>query len=203
MPTVNVSSPGIGQLCSDMETSAPSIGLPFRESIFCAGASPVKTSVLPENVQGLTAHDPACGLNTSEPFAIFDPASSSWRTSQVSCLTLTWDVYLETWPRAGTMRNGIVFQQVPLAPLTGEIECGYLPTPTATDWKRTPMKKSYAYRPITDMRGDTLAQWVVRHSGLSHARLVPDLWEWVMGYPPMWTDLGDSATPSSRRSRKR
>ncbi len=32
--------------------------------------------------------------------------------------------------------------------------------------------------------------------------LNPQWVEWLMGYPAGWTDLGDSATPSSRKSRK-
>ena len=32
--------------------------------------------------------------------------------------------------------------------------------------------------------------------------LNPQWVEWLMGYPLGWTDLGGSATPSSRRSRK-
>jgi hypothetical protein len=30
--------------------------------------------------------------------------------------------------------------------------------------------------------------------------LVPDLWEWVMGYPPTWTASEDSAMPSFPKS---
>ncbi len=131
MSTLEKCYENIGQPYPGIMTSLPSIGLPFHESIFCAGASPVKTSALRASEPGSTANGQGCGVNTSEPFAHFDPATSSWRTSQVCLLTNTWDEFSETWLRAGTMRNGIVYQQVPLAPLTGEIGSGLWPTPRA------------------------------------------------------------------------
>lgn len=51
------------------------------------------------------------GLNFSASFATFDPASSSWKTSQVSLITQLLDEYSETWPRQGSMRNGVVFRR--------------------------------------------------------------------------------------------
>jgi hypothetical protein len=127
------SLPSIGPTSPDTETLPLWIGQPFSPLICSVEGSPVKTSASPGNAQGSTGHDPVCGVNTSEPFAHFDHATSSWKTYQVSCLTLTWDEYSETWPRAGTMRNGIAFQQVPLAPLTGETESGLWPTPRAAN----------------------------------------------------------------------
>src|SRR5690606_30018132 len=66
-------------------------------------------------------------------FASFDPATSSWRTSQ-RCLLEGWASYSETWPRAGMMRSGIAFRRQPLAPITSVIEFSSLPTPTATPY---------------------------------------------------------------------
>lgn len=128
-PTVSESSPSIGLPFLDTATSEPWIGQPSNPSSSSVEDSPVKTSVSLGNGQGSTENAAACGGNTSEPFAHYDPATSSWRTSQVSLLTLTWDECSETWPRAGTMRNGIAFPQVPLAPLTGGIASGLWPTP--------------------------------------------------------------------------
>ena len=87
-----------------------------------------KICPLPESGQGSTGSAQDSGVNTSEPFAHFDHGSSSWKTYQVCLLTNTWDVFSETWPKAGTMRNGIVSPHVPLVPLTGEIVSGLLPT---------------------------------------------------------------------------
>ena len=117
-----------GRMFLDTETSGLLTGAPLNLLTCSAVDSPVKTSVLPASEPGLTGNGQDYGVNMSEPFAHFDHATCSWRTYQVSLLTLTWDEYSETWPRAGTMRNGIVFQQVPLAPLTVETGYGLLPT---------------------------------------------------------------------------
>lgn len=63
--------------------------------------------------------------------ASFDPATSSWRTSQFSLLGGL-DEFSGTWPRSGMTRSGIAFQLQPLAPLTKGTASGLLPTPLAT-----------------------------------------------------------------------
>ena len=163
--------------------------------------SPAKISARPGRVQVLKARGQDYGLNTPDLLANFDPATSSWRTSQ-RCLVEEWTVFSETWPRSGMTQNGIAYQLQPLAPLMRETEFGLLPTPTATDWKRTPIKRQYAYRPFTENSPDDLAKWAMRESGLEHGRLEPALWEWTMGFPLMWTDLKRLATPLYRKSRK-
>lgn len=127
-PTVNECSPSTGRMSSDTGISELSTGQLFPEWMCSAVDFPAKTLALLESEPGLTANAQGSGVNTSEPFAHFDRATSSWRTSQVCLLTNTWDVFSETWPRAGTMRNGIAYRQVPLAPLTDVTECGLLPT---------------------------------------------------------------------------
>ena len=71
-----------------------------------------------------------CGKNTPGSFVWYDRATSLWRTYQ-RCLGGEWALYSGTWPRAGTMRSGIAYPQVPLAPLTGGIGSGSWPTPQA------------------------------------------------------------------------
>src|SRR5438445_9422764 len=57
-----------------------------------------------------------------------------WITTQRSLTSpLGWELYSETWPRAGTMRSGIVCQQAPLVPLTKGIESGLWPTPVSQE----------------------------------------------------------------------
>lgn len=46
------------------------------------------------------------------------------------------------------------------------------------------------------VRGTTPEEW-------QRGSLNPQWVEWLMGYPAGWTDLGDSATPSSRRSSRK
>lgn len=74
------------------------------------------------------------------------------------------------------------------------------PTATATDWKRFPMTTYYANKPITHGSPDTLAQAAVRSTTQQSGSLNPTWVEWLMGYPPEWTALEDSATQSSRKS---
>jgi len=72
------------------------------------------------------------GPSTPVSFASYDP-DGSWRKtcqgySQVM-LDGSLERFSETWPRAGTMRNGIAYLRQPLAPLTDATESGWLPTP--------------------------------------------------------------------------
>lgn len=96
---------------------------------------------MPENESGSTAHDRDCSLNSCESFAWFDRDSWSWKTSQ-RCLVEGWATYSESFPRAGTMRNGIAFRRQASAPLTGGTGClssGHnVPTPTKSDAQRMP-----------------------------------------------------------------
>jgi hypothetical protein len=107
--------------------------------------------------------------------------------------------FCEALPKWGMMLDGECWAQEMSEGHIDVIGVGYsLPTPTATDYKRTPMKMSYAERPQTIGVPDDLAKWVVRQSGLAHARLEPSLWEWAMGWPDQWTDSKPVATDKFR-----
>ena len=140
-----------------------------------------------------------CGEKWHASFARYDPDSCSWRTAQCSLLGGL-DEFSETWPQWGLMRDGECWEQRTLEQTIRGTESGLsekIPTPTASDHKRTPMKKSYADRPKTLGVPDDLAKWAVRKSGLDHARLEPVLWEWAMGWPEGWTDLKPLAMDKS------
>jgi hypothetical protein len=101
-------------------------------STLSAADSPAKISATPddapESLRDSTARD--SGESSNESFASYDPDSCSWRTSQHSLfggLTL----YSQTWPRSGSMRNGIAFRRPTLVPLTAEIGSGLWATPVA------------------------------------------------------------------------
>lgn len=102
--------------------------------------SPARTSVSlaagpdwPENAR-------VFGGSSQGSLGNYDPATSSLRTSQLSLLEDSTSS-LRTLPRAGSMRNGTIYQRQPLAPLTGATASGSLPTPetfgtpTTRDWK--------------------------------------------------------------------
>ncbi len=159
-----------------------------------------------------TAQDPGYGPNTPESFACLDREACSWRTSQV-CLTGELAEFSGTWPRAGTMRSGIVFQQPPLVLPTYEIEFSYLPTPDAslggfgkavarmdtTSWWN---KETTGKRPSGASIGSSL-RWC-REFIQEHLRtggeLNPQWPEVLMGFPIDWTALSAAETPSSPRS---
>jgi hypothetical protein len=96
-----------------------------------AEASPAKTSATPAREPGSTGHARVFGQSTPAWLASFDPATSSWRTSQLSLLGGL-DEFSGTWPRSGMTRSGTAFRLQPLAPLTAETASGLLPTPAAS-----------------------------------------------------------------------
>jgi hypothetical protein len=157
----------------------------FREDFLA------RTSAPQEKAQESMEKDQECGEKWHASFVKYDHNLSLWRTHQCSLLG-DLEEFLETWPQWGLMRDGECWEQRMLEQSIKGTEFGLLekiPTPTASDHKRTPMKKSYADRPKTLGVPDDLAKWAVRKSGLDHARLEPVLWEWAMGWPEGWTDL--------------
>jgi hypothetical protein len=94
------------------------------------GDSPAKTSAARGERSVLKASAADYGLSLLGSLASFDPASSSWKTSQTSLFGGLTE-FSETWPRSGLMRNGTAYQLAPLAPLTNATEFGLLPTPTS------------------------------------------------------------------------
>lgn len=71
------------------------------------------------------------------------------------------------------------------------------PTPRASEWKGTGPLGSRSHQHRLE-RGylDATVQEAEQVTG----QLNPPWVEWLMGYPPGWTDLGPSATPSSPKS---
>ena len=111
------------------EPSMDSHGTDMSTSL--QAASPVNPGALQEPVRE-TQIVATSGLIPSGWFAQYDHATSSWRTCQGSLLTLTLDVFSETWPKQGTMHAGVCWEQTTLAHHTAENGSGsWLPTPTA------------------------------------------------------------------------
>ena len=69
-------------------------------------------------------------MNSCEWFAKYDPATSSWKTCQLSLLPgVDLTPFLERWPRQGLMLSGRAFRRQMWAPAIGGIGGGALPTP--------------------------------------------------------------------------
>ena len=65
------------------------------------------------------------------------------------------------------------------------------PTPTARDWKG---------QGFDGQLPNAVALWSEAQYEQAIGTLNPTWVEWLMGFPPGWTDLGPSETPSSPRS---
>lgn len=143
--------------------------------------------------------------NVLEPFAEFDHATHSLRTYQV-CLPLNGEhsstEFCRKWPRAGMMRNGRLYRLRTLALPTKVGASGLWPRPNATDAMRLRFLPEQILRAIHShkRRGVTMGNYIARKLAEEFgASQTPRLTEAIMGFPPMWTALEDSATQSSHR----
>lgn len=137
------------------------------------------------------------GLNFYGAFAYFDPVTSSLKTCQGSLLPDS-EMYCEAWPRAGTMRNGIIYQREPSVPTsfaTASLSLPVVPSPVACDGKGSGR--------IRHERGanNNLRDWW----NMNYRFVCPPVRcsEYLMGFPIGYTDCGPSEIAWFRRSRKR
>lgn len=103
---VAASSLDTGPVLFDMttcEASAPT--LPALTS--SAAGSRAKTCLSLGKALASQASVAVCGSSSRASLAFFDRASSSWRTSQLSCLG-GWTSFSETFPKRGMMRSGSI-----------------------------------------------------------------------------------------------
>ena len=224
------SSPGASPPQRSMPTCERSGQLGLLPSISSAADSPAKTSATPESALASTASARGSGVSTPESFANYDPATSSWRTSQRSLLG-GWSEWSETWPRAGMTRSGIAYRLPPLVPLTDVTGFSLWPTPVVNDSRNganetaarkpggkhhsgttlvdavrlmypTPTARDYR-APGTPERLARAQEESSRGQPLTEAvggLLNPTWVEWLMGYPLGWTDLAVSGTRWFRKS---
>src|SRR3990167_521276 len=113
----------------------------IREWILSQEGSPASPFPKPESEQGKTTIE-ICGLTPSNAFACFDPATDSLRMSQGSLplgiSTESWP----TWPRAGMMQNGLVWELMTSERTIDESAFGFfLGTPTALSMKTVRSEK--------------------------------------------------------------
>jgi hypothetical protein len=120
---------------------------------------PARTSATQGSAPESTANGQDYGASTPELLASYDPATSSWRTSQL-CLDGALSEFSETWPRSGLMRSGIAYRLPPLVPLTVEIGSGLWPTPVANDSSNTANATARRLKPSTAHAGTTLVDAV-------------------------------------------
>lgn len=107
---------------------------------FQAG-SLARTLAQQEKAQGLMASEADYGPRWFGSFATYSPATSSWKTAQCS-LVEDLEKFSETWPKWGSMRNGVSYQrQIPELRIC-ESASGLWPTPCASDTSDRQVSKS-------------------------------------------------------------
>jgi hypothetical protein len=134
-PSASESSPSIGPMFPDLETSRPLTGQGSNGLTFWPEASLASRSVSLGAKRGLPTIV-GFGPSLPPPFAYYSRTSSSWRTSQGSWLaTVEWGTSLAIWPTSGMTRSGVSYQLPMSERLTSDDESGSWPTPTARDHK--------------------------------------------------------------------
>ena len=219
MTTVKKSSNSDGRKSRSGKTSKPWKRIDSHNAPLSQAASPVKIYPLQAKGRALKEKGPVCGKNFTGSFARLNRDMFLWKTlvpSEVGDSQL----YSRTWPRSGTMRNGIAYQLPPLVPLTKGTASGswatptlcgnnnrkgvsktsgdglatqvkMWPTPTARDWRSDKGKKTDVDQ--YGKRGKPLTRVI-------GGQLNPTWVEWLLGLPTGWTDLNCSATARSFRS---
>jgi hypothetical protein len=136
-PTPEPCSSAIGRACRSTPMCAR-CGLPMSCQSTCSpAASPARTSASPAAAPGSEESGRVFGPKCSGSLASFDPATCSWRTSQLSLLEDS-TLSSPTLPRSGSMQSGTVYEHRTSALLTAESESGLWPTPVAHDDGKTP-----------------------------------------------------------------
>jgi hypothetical protein len=178
-----------------------------------------RTSAWQARAQESTESGQACGPTWRGSLAMFDPATSSWKTAQPSLLEDLGECSV-TWPRSGMTADGQCWELPRLVPPTGETGSGWLlPTPSASHCETRPAKtwnpKSQSGRSLGCMAATGMWPTPTSHNAKETAapsealRNTPTLaaqaggslnptWvEWLMGWPLGWTDLKPLVTDKS------
>jgi hypothetical protein len=164
--------------------------------------SRARTSAAPASEKASTENDRDCGLSLLGSFARLNPDTSSWRTPQTSFLEDS-ELFSETWPAWGVMRDGVCWEQPTSAPPISESESGLLPTLLASNTKAVHLRSNgrppRSYLPTITVNGNYNRVGAGPKSGDGLATVVggplnPTWAEWFMGWPLGWTELDALAT---------
>lgn len=120
------------------------------------GDFPVKISVVRAQGKASLEKEVDSGKSLLGSFAKFNPLSPGWKTLQCSLLGELTE-YSGTWPKWGSMRNGVCYQREKLVPRTKGKECGFWPTPIAS-----PRGPDFAKAGQPGSGGDDLATAVAK-----------------------------------------
>lgn len=154
-----------------------------------ASRSHVKTSARLAKAQESPENDPGFGRKCGEWLAKFDHDTCSWRTAQFS-LAGDLELFSETWPRWGMMRDGALYP-LPTSDLaTSESASIFLPTPSHNDGRGYYVASRKSAQARID--GDHQMHWIhvaLLCGDLSKGWANPQFSELMMDWPIKWTDL--------------
>lgn len=147
-------------------------------------ASLARTLAQREKAQDCRAHEADYGQKCGASLAKWSQEECLWKTAQYSLLGDS-ELFSETWPRWGSMQNGVLYLRPTPALPTLESESGFWPTPNVPNGGRST-------KHITDWRGKSAYHngkkvQVGLESVLGGAPH-PTFLEWLMGWPIGWTD---------------
>jgi len=143
----------------------------------------------------LTEKPLECGKKWRGWLAKYDPSSCSWKTAQCSLLGDSIEC-LQTLPRSGMTRNGLLWDAPNLEQNIKGTEFGLWGTPTTSqDFK--PIRK-LAPSEASGKHGTILVGSIGKeYPHLIGRYLKPLVTEYLMGWPIGWTDLKPLATDKS------
>ena len=169
---------------------------------FSAGDSPALPLVMrPVQQENSRKMKDGSGLSSFKQFASL-PQNGYWlKMSQAFSLPGMEDYlgeYSETWPQSGMMQNGVVFELPPWDFPTTEKDFSLLPTPMASDWRRTPFSLKSAVKSILNGSTTSLV-FVLRKLGV-HISVFPQIYCAVMGFPLEILKSSNGFKPSGTQS---
>ena len=147
-------------------------------TLYLAGF-PAKTFQRQGGGEELKAQNPRCGNTWQGSLARLDPNTFLWKTAQSSLLE-DLELSLQTFPKWGLMQNGALYQLPTLVQTISErgFGLGQYVTPTTRDYKGMSGSGFRERHGINHNLADCLG-------GVPN----PMFSEWLMGFPPGWTDL--------------
>ncbi len=186
-------------------------------------ASPAKTSPQRAKELALRARNQDFGGKCTVSFARFDQPTLSWKIAHALPLE-GWDGFSETWPRAGTMRNGWCWERTTSELPTSASACGFSLSTQPREWPTPTVSGNNNRKGSSPKAGDGLATAVrkamwptptchdadkvcpahYRRKSITLSACVgtaenggplnPEWVEWLMGWPIGWTALKPSGT---------
>jgi len=160
-------------------------------SISSAAGSPAPTCRSQESEQAWSEGPaPASSGKWRGSFAWYDPKSGSWKMCLLSLIDPSgWEPYSQRFTRAGflDLSSGIAYRRRPSVPLTDVIGCSSWPTPRAA---MEDSRNHNVYLRDGPQRNLENAIAEADHSAIG-GKVNPTWVEWLMGFPPGWTDCED------------